>query len=72
MAIRAPPAIFSKLLNTILPAGHQIYPQTSVVIPMATATTRAYTAEQPIAIATERAKQKGRRQVGLKNWRKTK
>jgi hypothetical protein len=39
---------------------------------MVTDTTRAYTAEQPIAIAMERAKQKGRRQVGLKNWRKTK
>ena len=44
---------------------------TSVVIPMVTDTARAYTAEQPIAVAMERVEEIGRRQVGL-NWRKTK
>jgi len=44
---------------------------TSAVIPMVSATTHAYTAQQPIAVAMERVEQVGRRQVGL-NWRKTK
>jgi hypothetical protein len=56
MAIRAPSKFFSESLNTILLAGNHLHPQTSVVIPIATVTTRAYTAEQPIAIAMDRAK----------------
>ena len=45
---------------------------TSVVIPMVTDTTRAYTAEQPITAAMQRQKKSGVASRTQKNWRKTK